>query len=192
VRGYSANTVATQTPAAGAKLIDTGAPVVNVTLTRGKYPENGEPEDVSPYLGTAVTLAHPLPVAAPAVPAAPKAAKQKPAPEKKAAPAAKRPPAFVVSGARTEPLDEIPLTVRARRLGAWLRNHQRPTTANVDHFLYQQSWIVTGAKFGWWHGAEALRLLIAVDRHAEAVWGIGGKSELAARAALAEVEARSR
>lgn len=193
VHGYSANTVATQTPTAGTKLIDTGAPVVNVTLTRGKYPETGEPEDVSPYLGTAVTLANPLPVAAPVVPAAPKAAKQKTAPAKKAAaPAAKRPPAFVVSGAPKEPLDEIPLTERARRLDAWLRAHPHQTTANVSHFLYQQSWIVTGAKFGWWHGAEALRQLIATDHRAQAVWGIGRKSELAARTALAEVQARSR
>ena len=191
VHGYSANTVATQTPTAGTKLIDTGAPVVNVTLTRGKYPETGEPEDVSPYLSTAVTLANPPPLAAPVIPAAPKAAKPKAAPAKKAAPV-KRAPAFAVSGAPKEPLDEIPLTERARRLDAWLRDHPHQTSANVSHFLYQQSWIVTGAKFGWWHGAEALRLLIAADRHAQAAWGIGRKSELAARRALAEVEARSR
>jgi hypothetical protein len=221
VHGYSANTVATQSPEAGTKLIDTGAPVVNVTLTRGKYPETGAPEDVSPYLGTAVTLANPLPVAAPApaAPAKPKttkparkapakkaparkaSAKEAPAKEApakeapaavKAAAAVKRPPAFVLAGAPKEPLDEIPLTERARRLDAWLRAHPRPTMANVNHFLYQQSWIITGAKFGWSHGAEALRLLIAADRRAQALWGIGHKSELAARQALAEVEARSR
>jgi PASTA domain len=206
VHGYSANTVAKQSPEAETKLIDTGAPVVTVTLTRGKYPETGAPEDVSPYLGTAVTLANPLPVAAPApaAPAKPKAtkpAKKAPAqkaPAKeapsavKAAAAAKRPPAFVLAGAPKEPLEEIQLTERARRLDAWLRAHPRPTTANVNHFLYQQSWIITGAKFGWSHGAEALRLLIAADRRAQAQWGIGHKSELAARQALAEVEARSR
>jgi hypothetical protein len=196
VHGYSANVVATQSPEAGTKLIDTGAPVVNVTLTRGKYPETGEPADVSPYLGTAVTLANPLPAVAPAAPVKPKATAthtRKAAPAKKiAAAATKRPPAFVVAGAPKEPLDEIPLTERARRLDAWLRVHPRPTTANVNHFLYQQSWIVTGAKFGWSHGAEALRLLIAADRRAQALWGIGHKSELAARHALAEVEASSR
>ena len=192
VHGYSANTVATQNPSAGTKLIDTGAPVVAVTLSRGKYPETGEPADVAPYLGTAVTLADPLPVSAPVAPAAPKGAKkQKTAPAKKDV-AAKRAPAFAVAGAPKEPLDEILLTERARRLDAWLRANPHPTTANVNHFLYQQSWIVTGAKFGWSHGAEALRLLIAVDRRAQAVWGIGRKSELAARTALAEVEARSR
>jgi hypothetical protein len=199
VRGYSTNTVGTQTPAAGTKLIDTGAPVVTVALTRGKYPETGEPEDVSPYLGTAVTLANPLPVAAPLAPAAPKAPAKQPkaAAPKKAAPAtkastAKRPPSFVVAGAPKEPLDEIPLTERARRLDAWLRAHPHPSTANVNHFLYQHSWIVTGASFGWWHGADALHALIAVDRRAQALWGIGHKSELAARQALAEVEASSR
>jgi hypothetical protein len=198
VHGYSTNTVASQTPAPGTKLIDTGSPVVEVTLTRGKYAETGEPEDLSPYVGTAVTLANPAPVAAPAVPAtpavpaAPKTAEAKPAtaPKKAAAPA-KRPPAFVVSRAPKEPLDEIPLTVRAHRLDAWLSAHPSPSTANVNHFLYQQSWVVTGAKFGWWHGAEALGVLIAVDRRAQSLWGIGRKSELGARSALAKVEARS-
>jgi PASTA domain len=191
VHGYSANTVATQRPAAGTKLIDTGAPVVDVSLTRGKYPQSGAPEDVSPYLGTAVRLADPLPAAAPVSPGTPKPAKKpKAARVNKAAPV-KRSPAFVASGAPKEPLGEIPLTERARRLVAWLHAHPRPTRANVSHFLYQQSWIVTGAKFGWWHGAEALRLLVAADHRAQAQWGIGGKSELAARRALAEVEARS-
>jgi PASTA domain len=194
VHGYSANSVATQSPAAGTKLIDTGAPVVTVALSRGKYPETGEPEDVSPYLGTAVTPANPLPAAVPVAPAKERTAAKvpaKPAPAKTAS-AAKRPPAFAVTGAPKEPLDEMPLTERAHGLDAWLRTHRSPTTANVNHFLYQHSWIVTGAKFGWWHGAEALRVLVAVDRRAESLWGIGHKSELAARHALAEVEASSR
>jgi hypothetical protein len=207
VHGYSTNTVASQTPAPGTKLIDTGAPLVQVTLNAGKYAEQGEPEDQSPYLGTLVTLASPAPVIAtptptPAAPVAPKAVKTTPkavkatpkakSTPKKPAPAVKRPPAFVVAGAPKEPLDEIPLTQRAKRLDAWLSAHRRPTNANVSHFLDQQSWIVTGAKFGWWQGAEALRVLIAVDRRAQALWGIGRKSELAARTALARVEARSR
>jgi hypothetical protein len=203
VHGYSTNTVATQTPEAGTKLIDTGAPLVQVTLTRGKYAESGQPEDLSPYVGTAVKLANVLPAPTTVSPApaprttvttakpAPKQTPKTKAPTAKA-PTAKRPPAFVVAGAPKEPLDELPLTERARRLSAWLDAHRQPTKANVGHFLYQHSWIVTGAKFGWWHGADALRTLITVDRRAQALWGLGHKSELAARHALAEVEARSR
>jgi hypothetical protein len=206
VQGFSTNVVATQTPAPGTKLIDTGAPLVQVTLSRGKYPESGQPEDLSPYVGTPVTLANAAPVVpapatatpvAPVVTPAQTPTAAKPKPEPKAAPkehpaAAKRPPSFVVAGAPKEPLDEIPLTERAQRLNAWLSAHKRPSNANVSHFLYQQSWVVTGAKFGWWHGAQALRVLIATDRRAQSLWGIGRKSELAARKALAEVEARSR
>jgi hypothetical protein len=62
----------------------------------------------------------------------------------------------------------------------------------VDHWLYQHNWIVTGARFGWSGGAEALRVLIQVDRRVQQLWGVGGKSELMARQSLAEVEARLR
>jgi hypothetical protein len=85
----------------------------------------------------------------------------------------------------------MPLPQRAHLLSTWIATHSK-TKANVRHFLYQHSWIVTGAKFGWWHGAEALRELIAADQAAQQRWGIGRKSELVARAALAEVEARSK
>jgi hypothetical protein len=188
VHGFAANKVASQSPAAGTKLKDTGAPTITVTLARTPYPERGAPEDVSPYLGTAVVPVGLRPVAQTApVPAAPKAAKKTaPAP---AAPT-KRPPAFVVANAPKEPLKEIPLPRRAQFLSAWLEAHPTPTTRNVRHFLYQHSWIVTGAKFGWWHGAEALRELIAADRIAQKRWGIGRRSEFVARSALAEVEAR--
>jgi hypothetical protein len=97
-----------------------------------------------------------------------------------------------VAGAPEEPLDEITLPARARRLDAWLRSARRPTAANGRHWLYQHAWIVTGAEFGWWHGAEALRVLIRVDRRVESQWGIGYRSEAAARRALAVVEARAK
>jgi PASTA domain-containing protein len=187
VRGYAANKVASQTPAAGTPLRDTGAPTITVTLARTSYPEQGEPEDVSPYLGTPVQPIGVKPV---------KPVKPIAATPKKAAPkpttATKRPPAFIVANAPKEPLDEISLTTRAKRLAAWLNKRPRPTTANVRHFLYQHSWIVAGAKFGWWRGAEALRELIAADRIAQKRWGIGRRSELVARTALAEVEARAK
>jgi hypothetical protein len=188
VHGYAANKVASQTPAAGTKLRDTGAPTITVTLARTAYAEQGEPEDVSPYLGTPVRPVGIRPVVVPkAVP------KELPATKPKAtAASSKRPPDFVVASAPKEPLDEISLTTRAKRLASWLDKHPQPTTANVRHFLYQHSWVVTGAKFGWWHGAEALRELIAADRIAQKQWGIGRRSELVARSALAEVEARSK
>jgi hypothetical protein len=122
---------------------------------------------------------------------APAVAPKKAAKPKAAAPT-QRPPAFTVPNAPGEPLKEIPLPQRARQLAAWIDAHPRPTNANVQHFLYQHTWIVTGAKFGWWHGAEALRRLVAADRVAQKRWGIGRKSELVARRALAEVEARAK
>ena len=190
VHGYAANKVSSQTPAAGTRLRDTGAPTITVTLERTAYPEKGEPEDVSPYVGTPVK---PVGVRAVApLPATSKGAETRPdvtKPEATAAPS-KRAPAFTVPNAPKEPLKEMPLTQRAQLLAAWIEAHPTPTTANVRHFLYQHTWVVTGARFGWWHGAEALRRLIAADRVALERWGIGRKSELVARRALAEVEAR--
>jgi hypothetical protein len=122
-----------------------------------------------------------LPAVKPAAAPAPKAA----------APKAARTPDFAVDGAPKEPQDELPLTQRARLLSGYIASHPK-STANVRHFLYQHSWIVTGARFGWWHGAQALRELIAADHAAQQRWGIGRKSELVARAALSEVEARSK
>ncbi|MFL5971137.1 MAG: hypothetical protein ACJ750_01985, partial [Gaiellaceae bacterium] len=103
-----------------------------------------------------------------------------------------RPEAFQFAGAPTEPLDEPPLTTRARRLERWLATHPKPTTANVSHWLYQHEWIVTGARFGWWRGARALEILIRVDEQVQRRWEIGSRSEAAARRALAAVRAKSR
>lgn len=209
VHGYAVNRVVSQSPAPGTKLRDTGAPTVTVTLERTSYAETGEPADVSPYYGTAVVLAAPAvrrsvapqtTAPASAIPTVtkgaekniPVAAKKTPAVSTKPAVAAKRPPAFHLAGAPKEPLKEMPLTDRARLLDKWLSTHPKPTNAALHRFLFQNAWIVTGAKFGWWHGAEALRVLIGADGKAEAIWGVGHKSELAARKALAEVEARSR
>jgi len=225
VRGFAANVVVAQSPAAGVKVFDTGAPLIKLTLSRNrKYVQSGAPEDISPYRATPIQLADapvataptttttpapattttpapaPAPAAttpAPATPA-PAAATTTAAPEMAAAPAAPkarypqaRPAAFAAAGAPKEPLDEIPLVVRANALGKWLETHPKPTDANVRHWLYQNEWIVTGAKFGWWRGTDALKVLVAVDRRAEAVWGIGSKSEAAAARALTEVGARS-
>jgi hypothetical protein len=197
VHGYAANTVVSQSPPAGTKLINTGSPLIVLTLARnGKYAQNGAPEDASSYRATPVRLAD-VAVAPVAVPKAKtKPAAAAPAPAKHAAAAAVTPaprtPDFVVAGARKEPLDEIPLPARAAKLGAWLAAHPKKSPANVHHWLYQNAWIVSGARMGWWHGAEALRTLIAVDARTESLWGIGGKSQLLARRALAEVQARAK
>jgi PASTA domain-containing protein len=209
VRGFAANRVLTQSPAAGTRVLDTGAPTVVLRLARGAYAEHGRPVDSSSYRGTAVKLAD---LAAATVPAAPvrkpaakpvaKAAKavvkpkakpkakprHKPAP--KAKPAA-RPPAFTVPGAPKEPLDEMTLQARALRLESWLANRPK-TPRNVQHWLYQHAWIVTGATFGWSHGAQALETLIRVDEQVQRQWGIGSRSEAVTRAALAKVRREAR
>lgn len=204
ISGYAVDTVSTQRPTAGTRVVDTGAPILTLTLTRNaRYKQQGEPENDSPYTGTPLRLAlvsselTPLgatTTTAPKVvtPVVKPAAKPLASPNvAKAVVAAARPPAFVATGAPKEPLKEMPLTERARMLSTWVAAHKHLTSANAHYWLYQHAWIVTGAGFGWWHGAEALRTLIAVDKRVEAEWGIGAASEAAARRTLAAVEARS-
>jgi hypothetical protein len=212
VGGYSANLVASQSPAPGTIVVDTGAPTLALSLSKGRYAQEGTPENASSYPGTEIRLpgtlakpkkqAVPKKKAAPAKKVAPK--KKKTAPKKKTTPvskakpkpspkpAAKRPPAFTVPGAKSEPLNEIPLPTRARALDAWLTTHRKPTDANVKHWLYQHAWVVTGAKLGWSRGEEALKLLLKADERVQRLWGIGSRSEAIARAALAEVSRKSR
>jgi PASTA domain-containing protein len=210
VRGYSSNRVLTQSPAPGTHVVDTGAPTVTLRLVRGPYEQLGTPADSAPYRGTAIRLAG---LAAVTTPAKPKLAK-KPAvakkkvvkttvvkkkavakkvvkPAKKHVKPAARPPAFTVEGAPKEPLDEMTLPARAQRLEAWVAGKPK-TSRNVQQWLYQHAWIVTGAKFGWWHGAEALETLIQVDQQVERQWSVGHKSEAVARAALAKVRRKAR
>ena len=219
-RGYAANDVTGQSPAPGSRVYDTGAPTISLVLSvNSRYPQAGTPEQSSPFAGTPVKLVgvvvKPKAKAKPSAKEKPKAKpkktkpvakpKPKPTPKPKATPKPKpkpkpakpatksaRPPAFVVPGAKPEPLDEIPLTVRAKNLDAWLSSHRSPSNQNVRHWLYQHAWIVTGAKLGWWHGAEALETLIAVDEKVQRYWDIGKRSERVARAALAEVRKRSK
>jgi hypothetical protein len=200
VYGYASNRVMAQTPAAGTRVVDTGAPMIVLRLVRGAYAEKGRPVGTSSYPGTKIKLANLAAATVPAAPVTKPAAKPaaKPVvktlakpklaakPKPKAVMHSKRPPAFRVPGAPKEPLDEITLPARALRLVAWLG--QRPkTSANVQNWLYQHAWIVTGAKFGWWHGAQALEMLIRVDERVQRQWGLGSKSEAVARATLAKV-----
>ena len=210
--GFAANTVTSESPAPGTHVVDNGAPVVMLSLQKSRrYAEKGTAENDSPFAGTslkpvgssattrapaAAPSASPKPSVSPKRSASPKPA-AKPAPAKPAKAKAKaatavRPPDFVVPGAKKEPQKELSLPDRARLLGKWLERHPTNSAADTRHWLYQHEWIETGAKFGWWHGAEALRILIANDHRAQALWGVGSRSEADARQALAEVEARSK
>jgi hypothetical protein len=223
VQGYAANVVIAQSPVAGTQLVDTGTPLVTLTLKRnGSYKQVGEAENASPYPGSVVQPAATENGLGPALPAttttkapaaAPPAATtpavtttttttptttpkaSTPAPNVAPAQAAwpqSRPAAFTVPGAKPEPLDEMPLPARATELMKWLEAHPKQTPANAQHWLYQNEWIVAGARMGWWRGAEALRKLVAVDHRAVQLWGVGAKSAGVAEQALNEVQARSK
>ena len=209
VPGYAANTVVAQTPAPGARVVADGNPIVVLRLERnGAYVQEGTPENAAPYPGKPARLVGSKPaakvartkpartIAAKPAPKAVKAAPAKAKPAVQAKPAAKatakRRAAFALPGAPAEPLDEIALPVRARQLAVWVEAHPRKTRKNVKHWLYQHSWIVTGAGFGWSGGEAALRTLLAVDARVQKLWGIGAESRRVARRALAEVEASSR
>src|SRR5919106_608882 len=194
VDGYAANTVAVQNPAPGVRVVENGAPAVVLRLDRStEYDERGLPENASPYKGTPVVLLEdwraarkPAPKPAPK----PKPAAKKPA--AKPAPPAKskskpRKPDFVVAEAPGEPAREMPLPNRARLVDRRLAAVSKPTSKVVNWWLYQHSWIVTGALYGWKDGDDALRILIGVDRDLEARFGVGVRSERVARRALAEV-----
>jgi hypothetical protein len=199
VQGYAANTVAGQSPAPGTRVFDNGEPTVVLVLERnGRYEERGLPENESPVDGERIVTAteywaeqrkkkdKPSTTATETAPA-PEAAPE-PAPEPAPTPPAgeTRKPDFVVDGAQPEPADEIPLPERARRLARFLEG-KKPTDKVVGHWLYQHSWIVTGALWGWQDGAEALRILIRIDERLQRRWDIGARSEKLARRARAEV-----
>jgi beta-lactam-binding protein with PASTA domain len=197
VHGYPGNRVLAQSPAAGTHVVDTGAPTIVLHLVKGQYAQNGVAQDTPSYTGTRIEFPH-APIVKPKTPVvvAPKPkATPKPATAPKTTKPAKqpvtlkRPPDFTVPGGRKEPQNEISLPDRADRLAAWIATHPKRTNANVHRWLYQHSWIVDGARFGWWHGSQALEKLIAVDRRVER---IGHRSEAVARAALAHVRRRTR
>jgi len=214
VDGWAGVTVASQDPLPGTTVVDTGAPLVTLHLAKPKgYVPQGTPENSSPFKGTEILLpgastgTNPSTTSARTTTAKTSpttttktspttTAKTSPTTTAKTTTLAKpkppqaRPPAFTIAGAKREPLDEIPLTQRAKNLNTWLSSHSAASPANERYWLFQHAWIVTGAKFGWWHGARALQTLIAVDKRVEQLWGIGSKSEAEARAALEFVRAR--
>ena len=147
VRGYAANRVLTQSPAAGTarprhrRADDRAAP-----RARRLRREHGRPVDTSPYRGTDDQPRRPgsgnrrgsreeagAPSLLPSLPSSPSQPKRKPVAKAEAEAEAHRqagckPPARVRrSPARPkEPVDEITLPARALRLEAWLAN--RPKT----------------------------------------------------------------
>jgi hypothetical protein len=216
VKGYAANTVTVQNPAPGTRLVDNGAPLVVLRLERSAdYPERGLPENASSFKGTAVVLLRdwrranqavaraettptetapasaPAPTTTAAAPTEPPPTETAEAPPAPAAEEEYRKPDFVVEGTPREPADEMPLPERARLLEQRVGAARKPSRKLVNHWLYQHTWIVTGARFGWKNGEDALRILIRVDRGLDRRFGFGARSEAVARRALAEVLRRS-
>jgi hypothetical protein len=202
VRGYAANTVVSQRPAPGTRVVDNGAPTVVVRLARNaSYSERGLPENSSPYRGSPIVLASSLKKEAPEQPTTTTTetttatttttespAPQPPAPQPQPQPQEEtREPDFVVPGAPEEPTTEMPLPQRAKRLADRVAAASKPTKQLVNFWLYQHSWIVYGARYGWADGDEALRILIRVDESLQRRWDFGARSERVARRALAYV-----
>ena len=174
VHGYSANVVAAQTPAPGTKLVANGAPTIVLRLQRNAgYAEQGAPRTrlrTPASRPESSASPRPRPRRKPKVEAKPKVAARcedarrplRPRRRRRLPRRPRRPRASLRSscaGAPAEPLDEMTLCrARAKQLNAWVSAHPKRTPAAVDHWLYQHNWIVSGAKFGWSHGAEALQL----------------------------------
>ena len=57
VHGFAGNRVVSQTPLPGTRVQDTGSPLITLELARSpRYRQAGEPEDSSPYGGTAIRV----------------------------------------------------------------------------------------------------------------------------------------
>jgi hypothetical protein len=203
VQGYAANSVVYQSPRAGARVVDNGAPTVTLRLSKNSaYGERGLPENEAPYSGTRIlTLSEwraeheqpqettNSPTTATTTPTTtPTTTETQPAAES----AETRKPDFEVPGAPAEPADELTLPARARMLARRMDAMSKPTNQLVNYWLYQHAWIVTGARFGWHDGAEALRILIKVDQSLVRRFEFGARSERVARRALAYVEANTK
>jgi PASTA domain-containing protein len=206
VQGYSANLVAVQSPAPQTRVIDNGSPTVVLRLLKNsKYRESGLPQNDAPTGGTRIvyltdwrrqhaqsqtTTTVETTTAVTTTTAETSTGtttEQSPPPTPKT-----RKPDFVVQGAPAEPADEITLPARAQRLSQRVAQASKPTPRLVNFWLYQHAWIVTGARFGWHDGAEALRILIKVDESLQRRFDFGSRSEQVARRTLAEVEAKAK
>ena len=178
-----------------------GSKIVLVKDWRKEQKKNEQPAaaPAAPPAETAPATTTPAPTPpATTTPAPP--ATTTPAPPTTTAPAATTPPAqdagtyrkpdFAVAGAPQEPANEMPLPARARALEARAASVKKPNPRFVDFWLYQHSWIVTGARFGWKDGDVALKTLIRVDGSLQKRFGFGRRSQALARRALAYVESK--
>jgi hypothetical protein len=199
IQGYAANSVVYQSSRPGARVVDNGAPTVTLRLSKNSvYGERGLPENEAPYPGTRILslsewrAEHEQPQettsTSPTTTATTTTTETQPAPEA----AESRKPDFEVPGAPAEPTDELTLPARARMLARRMDAMSKPTNRLVNYWLYQHAWIVTGARFGWHDGAEALRILIKVDQSLVRRFDFGARSEVVARRALAYVEANTK
>jgi len=132
VHGFAANTVVGQSPAPGSKLVDTGAPLVTLTLRRANgYAETGIAEDTSPYAATAVRsteLASTLGPAAPALTTATANAPAGTATRAKAPATAAKPVGKAATTAKTV---KAPRTVKTPRTVTTARPQRRPRAFTV-------------------------------------------------------------
>jgi hypothetical protein len=161
----------------------TPTPVTNpVTTPAVTPPAQTTPSAAAPVRIPATTTPPPVTPTPTTTPTTPP-----PAPS---APSGPRTPEFAVPGAPKEPERALSLPDRVAALAVWIEGHHEPNATNLNHWLYEHAFVVAGARFGWWHGADALEELIAVDRRAEALWGVGTQSRTSAEKALAEVRSR--
>ena len=186
-------------------MLDTGSPTIVLRLERNPaYAERGLPENVSPYKGTRLVLVGAKAAKDPPTRSDPEAkraeaegrgqeaSEEERAPRLPLAPAGTaqaRLPAFRAHRPSRPTRCRYPTAPGCSRSASPAR--REPTQSLVNYWLFQHSWLVTGAKFGWHDGAEALRILVRVDQSMQSRWGIGAKSAAVARAALAEVESKS-
>ena len=162
VQGYAANVVASQKPEPGTRVVDNGLPTVTLRLERN--PDYAE----------------------------------RGLPENRS-PHAGSPVVFADPRPAPTPASALPrwpgaasLPQRAQLLAERLARSAEPTRALVRDWLREHAWIVAGANAGRPGSAQALRMLIRIDRSLQRRWGIGARSEAVARAALARVERASR
>lgn len=175
--GYATNVVSSQTPAPGTRVVDTGAPLLVIAL-QGTKGEAGSPENAAPYESTLLRLVSGRRIAAPA----------RVRPSRSSSDAVRKPD-FVVPGAPKE--RGVSLPQRAQRLAKVVEQHRERTPGAVAYWRSQHDLIVKGARWGWWHGAQALRILIKTDRRVRALWRIDTMRATVARRALAEVEGKA-